>query len=325
MKLIKDKYLNDISSSEISSISFEPRKKYIAASGAFQEPVVLQKYPYMKLFKKIIHREKLPLDPDEDLGEIDEKRIGVSPTGEKFLKGEILSTTQLLFTSTGSQLIIGYKNGDVLVYDTRLWKKIADFQVDGQITSMSLHNKGTTLFIGTLDWNLYLISTRTWKIKSHSRLETANNGTVILTKDMKTLYMVADKKRVRAIDFDTLEEKMMFKGHRSGINMIRLSPDEKILATCGNDGKICLFNTETGELQPLLLGHTDEIHACVFSVKGDYIVSSSEDMTVRLWDAETFKCVKIIQGIANSFSMERYENIIVMGNVDGGLQTLKIF
>lgn len=324
MKLIKDKFVNDLSQSEISCISFEPRKKYLA-SASYNEAVLLQRYPIMKLFKKIIHREKLSLDPNQDLSEIDKKLLGTTASGEQFLKGDIITSTQLLFNSTGSQLIIAYKNGDISIYDTRLWKKIANLSIEGQITSMSLHQKGAILFVGTLDWNLYLISTKNWKIKETAALETANNGRVIISEDLQTVYMVADKKRVRSVDFKTLEEKMIFKGHKSGINMIRLSPDESILATCGNDGKICLFNTSTGELYPFLLGHTDEVHACVFSPKGDYITSSSEDMTLRLWDATTFKCVKIIQGISNAFAMERYENIIIMGNVDGGLQTLKLF
>jgi len=324
MKLIKDKYVNDLSQSEISCISFEPRKKFLA-SASYHEAVLLQRYPIMKLFKKIIHREKLPLDPNQDISEIDEKLLKTSASGEQYSKGEIISATHLLFNSAGSQLIIAYINGDISIYDTRLWKKIGDLQVEGQITSMSLTQKGTTLFIGTLDSNLYLISTKTWKVRKQSLLDSANNGRMIITEDLKTLYMVADKKRVRAVDFKTLEEQMVFKGHKSGINMIRLSPDESVLATCGNDGKMCLFDTNTGELLSLLLGHTDEVHACIFSIKGDYIVSSSEDMSVRLWDAATFKCVKIIQGIPNAFAMERYENIIIMGNVDGGLQSFKIF
>jgi WD40 repeat protein len=44
----------------------------------------------------------------------------------------------------------------------------------------------------------------------------------------------------------------------------------------------------TGEL---LEGHTDEVNSVSFSLDGTCIVSGSEDMTVRLWDARTGQAV----------------------------------
>ncbi len=322
MRIVKDRTANDITQSEIGTISYDSRKKLIAVGANFEEPVLIYRYPYMKLFKKITHREKVPLVEGDELT-LDEKSI-VEVKGVKFRKGKILSPIKVLFSKTSPHLIIAYINGDVLIYNIQTWKKQTELFLPESITSVQLVKKGKFLFLIT-NWEITIIDTITWKITKTKKLEDIQIKSAILTENSKTIYIISDKKRVRSFNFDTLEEENVFKGHKSGINMIRLSPDEKTLATCGNDGKISLFNAENGELYGLCLGHADEVHSMDFSSNGKFMVSSSEDNTIRLWDVLTFKCVKIIQNIPNAFAMKIYSDLLVMGTVSGDIFTFRIY
>ncbi|WP_371804506.1 hypothetical protein [Candidatus Lokiarchaeum ossiferum] len=323
MRLLKDRILKEVTASEITSITFEPRKKFIAI-GAFQEPVLVYRYPYMKLFKKIIHREKIPIT-DEEISLNPDLKVIVDPSGDKFKKGNILSPANILFTKNGSKLVIGYENGDILVYNTQLWKKESELILNDKISSMNFIKDNTLLFVLLANWTFHLINTKTWKINKTFQLKTANDGRAVLTNDLKKIYAITDKKRISVIDVSTLEEIHSFKAHNSGINMIKLSPDEDILCSCGNDCKLSLFDLQTNELLSYLLGHSDEVHSFAFSQKGDFIVSGSEDNTLRLWDSKTYKCVKIMHEIPNSFVMERYGELLVMGNVEGDICTFKFY
>ena len=321
MRIVKDRTANDITQSEIGTISYDSRKKLIAV-GAFEEPVYIYRYPYMKLFKKITHREKVPLVEGDELN-LDEKSI-VEVKGIKFRKGKVLSPIKVLFSQTSPHLIIAYTNGDILIYNIQTWKKQTSLFLPESITSVQLAKKGKFLYLIT-NWEITVIDTTTWKITKTKKLEDIQIKSAILTENSKIIYIISDKKRVRSFNFDTLEEENVFKGHKSGINMIRLSPDEKILATCGNDGKISLFNAENGELLGLCLGHADEVHSIDFSSNGKFLVSSSEDNTIRLWDVLTFKCVKIIQNIPNAFAMKIYKDLLVMGTVSSDIFTFRIY
>lgn len=323
MRLLKDRILQEVTASEITSITFEPRKKFIAI-GAFEEPILVYRYPYMKLFKKIIHREKIPIS-DEEISLNPDLKVITGPNEEKYQKGNILSPANILFSKNGAKLIIGYENGDILVYNTQLWKKEFELVLNERITSMNYTKDHTLLFVLLANWTFHLINTKTWKIKETYQLKTPNDGRAIITNDMSKIFAITDKKRISVIDVKTLEEIHMFKAHNSGINMIKLSPDEKMLCSCGNDCKLSLFNLETNELSSYLLGHSDEVHSFAFSQKGDFIVSGSEDNTLRLWDSKTFKCVKIMHDIPNSFVMERYGEILAMGNVEGEICTFKFY
>ena len=320
MRINKDRTAQEVSQSEIRTISYDSRKKLIAV-GAFEEPVLIYRYPYMKLFKKITHREKILVEGDELF--LDEKSI-IEKKGVKFRKGKILSPIKVIFSQTSPYLIIVYTNGDILIYNITTWKKQTELFLPESITSVQLVKKGKFLYLIT-SWEITIINTQTWKITKTKKLENIQIQSAILTENSKTIFIISDKKRVRSFNFETLEEENVFKGHKSGINMIRLSPDEKILATCGNDGKISLFNAENGEFLGFCLGHNDEVHAIDFSSNGKFLVSSSEDETIRLWDILTFKCVKIMQNIPNAFTMKIYSGLLVMGTVSGDILTFKIY
>lgn len=334
MKLLKDRIQKGISESEIISVAFEPRQKFVA-SCAFKEPVQVFRYPYMKLFKKIIHRENLPeMDQENALiymkqtGKIDDSQLDkleAIQNHEIKVKGDIITATFITFTPDGQFLVIGYTNGDLLVYNTRTWKKIFESELKSKIIGMRFYNQNKELIINLANWDIVFLNISPWKIKTVKQVSTVNIGEILVDDKKSILGLIKDRKRIMLLNYKDEKELFRLKAHNSGINMIRFSPDQKILASCGNDGKICLFDVKTGETISHLIGHSDEVHAFAFSPKGDYLVSSSEDYTLRLWDVNTFKCVKVMKNIPAAYTMQVKEQYLILGNVEGGIMIFKMF
>lgn len=330
MQIVKDRKLRDICQSEIKSFVYNDPMKLIATC-ADDEPVVVRKFPFMKFVKKIFHREKIPQeDPDfmyQTSMESDdsEQADGSGNSSSSNLpKGPLINASKLEFNQTGQYFLVGYENGDLLVFETKNWDKIADQTFDSSICSIQFSHDESFVLISTNNGDLIILDPKTWGIKEKKQTKTPNTGFALLSKDAQRIYTISDKKRVRSLDASTLQELIVFKGHKSGINMIALSPDDSLLATCGNDNKICIFNAKTGELIKMLLGHTDEVHSIVFSWKGNMLISSSEDYTLRLWDLNSYLCLKTIDETPNANNMIVSHELLMQGNVDGEIRLYKL-
>ncbi len=71
---------------------------------------------------------------------------------------------------------------------------------------------------------------------------------------------------------------------RNAVFTLAVSQDGKLLATGGDDGKIKLWNLETGKSTKNLSGHKGAINSLKFSPDGTRLVSGSSDKTIRIWD-----------------------------------------
>ncbi|MFZ9738871.1 MAG: WD40 repeat domain-containing protein [Prochlorotrichaceae cyanobacterium] len=73
-----------------------------------------------------------------------------------------------------------------------------------------------------------------------------------------------------------------FTAHEGWVNALDISGDGHLLATGGNDQKLCLWNLDTGKLQqscPI----SGPISALVFSPQGDRLASGGYDHCIQLW------------------------------------------
>ncbi|MGD1928883.1 MAG: WD40 repeat domain-containing protein [Leptolyngbyaceae cyanobacterium] len=56
---------------------------------------------------------------------------------------------------------------------------------------------------------------------------------------------------------------------------------------------------DSGQRLQTFSGHLSGVWAIAFAPQGDYLVSSSIDQTVRLWDISTGECQQILHGHSN--------------------------
>ena len=70
------------------------------------------------------------------------------------------------------------------------------------------------------------------------------------------------------------------------VNSLAFGRGGRIIATGGADGRLRLWEVESGTLKETLTGHTQPITCVAYAPNGNYIATGSADHKVRLWDTQ---------------------------------------
>lgn len=106
---------------------------------------------------------------------------------------------------------------------------------------------------------------------------------------------------------------MFCSGHEDEINQLKYSPSRTLLASCSDDTTTRIWRVDkidndseeiipglaTSEQTVVLTGHTHSVNSVGWLPVTDpgtneIVATSSFDCTVRVWDAVTGKCIKVL-------------------------------
>lgn len=117
----------------------------------------------------------------------------------------------------------------------------------------------------------------------------------------------------RIWDADTGTPKFTLKGHTGWVLDVRWSPDGELLATCGMDKAVWIWDPETGNaLVRGLRGHRDAVLQAAwepYHLRKDgakLIVTASRDTTARVWNVGTSKTEHVLSGHKASVSCVKW-------------------
>jgi WD40 repeat protein len=141
---------------------------------------------------------------------------------------------------------IGTNDGVVRVWDALTGQELLSLPVGTQILKIAFSPDGTR--IGTVN-NAGVNDVQVWD---------STTGTLLLTGNF---------------------------GHTGGPHDIAFSPDGTIVATGGEDQKVNIWNSTTGQVLYKLSGHSTVIEGVAFSPDGTRLVTAGQgDHTARVWD-----------------------------------------
>lgn len=127
-------------------------------------------------------------------------------------------------------------------------------------------------------------------------------STIVYSKDGDFLYTGDNSGYIGFWDLNTSNNSIAFlTSYQVGsftVSMIAVHPKEKMLAIA-SENKIYLLDLEffTETIEPM--NHTDHINSVMFSDDGNYLISSSDDNKVIIWDVQTGEIIKMFKDLHN--------------------------
>lgn len=229
------------------------------------------------------------------------------------------------FTSDGSQLIAGSNDSTAYLWDVATgqlirtfnnhdsWVFNVDISPDDRYLAASYQIGGPSNEIVVL----YDLATGE-KVRDLVKVGGNSHTDAVLaiqfSADGQLLFTASnDTNRNRnliAWNVETGEEAFRMAGHDAAINDLALSPDGRLLASAGNDGKVILWQTSDGQMIRTIGAHDGGASSVAFSADGQWVASGGVDNVVIVWNVEDGKPVM-------SFDVPGVEGHGMSFNADG--------
>ncbi|MCS6967084.1 MAG: OmpA family protein [Cytophagales bacterium] len=85
------------------------------------------------------------------------------------------------------------------------------------------------------------------------------------------------------------------QGHEGQVQNIRFSPNGKLLAGGGSDGRIIIWEVASGKILHKIKGHAKTVYEVTFSKDGKLLASAGEEGTACVWEVATGKNIGCFQ------------------------------
>ncbi|KAK2956436.1 putative Macrophage mannose receptor 1 [Blattamonas nauphoetae] len=102
---------------------------------------------------------------------------------------------------------------------------------------------------------------------------------------------------LKLIDTESLTDKHIFSAHTQGVQCFAYSTKLKLMASGGQDRKVCLWNPLAKRLVGILEGHRAPVVSVAIDDSAGYVLSLSLDDTIRIVDSQSQRCLQVVPAI----------------------------
>ncbi len=173
----------------------------------------------------------------------------------------------------------------VAVVDPVKTHQIAEFKHEHPLTTLRVDATSRYVASGAQDLDVQL-----WKLDDGTRHTLKGHNSWVRSIDFSAdgnqLYTACWAGVVKMWDLshDIPEMARSIQTHQGSTRWVRVSPDGKRLATCGNDLLVKVWNIDDGKLEQQFEGHQRHVYGVDFHPNGKHLVSQDLMGVVLIWD-----------------------------------------
>ncbi len=166
--------------------------------------------------------------------------------------------------------------------------QVAEFKHQNPLTTLRVDPTSRYVAAGAQDLDVQL-----WNLKNGERQTLKGHKSWVRSIDFSAdgnqLYTACWGGVVKIWDLtqDIPQVVRSIQSHQGSTRWVRVSPDGKCLATCGNDLLVKIWKLENGKLEQQFEGHERHVYGVDFHPDGEHIVSQDLMGVIFVWNLHT--------------------------------------
>ncbi|MGK7396370.1 MAG: WD40 repeat domain-containing protein [Candidatus Cyclobacteriaceae bacterium M3_2C_046] len=240
----------------------------------------------------------------------------------------------VVFSTDGHLIATGGEDFYLRIWDRETGNEVHQIEHPSALDGISWSNEGNIIATGTEDGELFLWDAQTYQLKGKVKVGSTINSIQFTQNDQKvavggnikyddpnTGQRITDG-FAKLLDVNSLKTLVEYEGPEGSVKSIRLSPDEKYVATGGFDHTARLFELPTGKLLHEFK-EPSRIEAVAFSQDGQFLLTGGHDHMIRFYKTTNYEEVYTITTPRTEYiDFSRDGRLFITAHEDSGLLSL---
>jgi WD40 repeat protein len=191
-------------------------------------------------------------------------------------------------------LVVGQNFEGIHLIDAVEKKEIGNLKIsNSQIFSIMSHDN--LLYVCSGDGTLYIVDLSSLAFVKKIKLADKSIRSMAINSSLGEVALGLSDNTIRILDMDSHKQKYNFVAHKLSVFDVQYNPLNNHLISVGRDAQIKSWNTiDHYVLEQSVPAHMFTINSLSISPDNKYFVTGSMDKTIKVWELETFKLLKVI-------------------------------